>query len=62
MHSLKAMNLRGEAVKVTWCACERCLALGPHTMTLVRNGRAREVALRTDCCGTALDDRLEGDD
>ena len=62
MHFSKAMDLRDGAVKVTWCACERCLAVGPRTMTMVRNGRAREVSLRTDCCGAAVHDRVEGDD
>ncbi len=50
MHTLRGMELEVDVVKVTWCACERCAALGPRLITLIRNNREYTSSLRADCC------------
>ena len=45
-------------VWVTWCSCERCAALGPRSITLVRHhGREQTSVLHAECCAVraALD-------
>ena|SRR6185312_11979513 len=45
-------------VLVTWCSCERCAALGPKSITLVRHrGREQTSVLHAECCAVraALD-------
>ncbi len=53
MQSRQGLNLRAEAIEVTWCACERCLGMGPHSMTLTRNGQEKTIDLRRFCCLTS---------
>jgi hypothetical protein len=53
MHPLHAVDFGKEAIKVTWCTCERCLAMGPRSVTLVKNGREKTLNLRGDCCLTS---------
>ncbi len=53
MHPQRDMEFEAEAVKVTWCACERCNAIGPRQMTVVRNRREYSVTLRFECCAPA---------
>jgi hypothetical protein len=50
----RALELPSDAIKVTWCACANCLALGPRWMTLNKGGRETTVALIRECCGTPL--------
>jgi hypothetical protein len=50
MHSLKTLEIKDEAVKITWCACAVCSAVGPRFMTLIRN-HEYTVELDTHCCG-----------
>jgi hypothetical protein len=57
----KTLERPGHAAKITWCACERCLALGPQPVTLKQGGRARTVSFRHTCCGTS-NTNAEGSD
>jgi hypothetical protein len=50
MHSSRELELREDAVKVTWCACEHCNAAGPKSMTLIRNHHEYTVDLDLHCC------------
>jgi hypothetical protein len=50
MYHPKQKELLDSAVKITWCMCARCLAVGPRTMTLNRNGHEYTVSLHTECC------------
>jgi len=50
MQSRKEMELEVDTVRVTWCVCERCAALGPRLITLVRNNREYASSLRPECC------------
>jgi hypothetical protein len=59
----RALELPSVAIKVTWCACARCLALGPRWMTLNKGGHETTVALSGECCGNAtLSEEYPGDD
>jgi hypothetical protein len=62
MYSNTGGTLGADAVTVTWCSCERCLAVGPRTMTLTKMGRERVISLHTDCCRTTACDPMQGDD
>lgn len=57
MYQPKVVELPYESIKITWCACERCLALGPRSMTLHRGGREKTFALQGECCGHPLFDQ-----
>ena len=50
MRSHKETELEIDGVRVTWCPCERCAAVGPRLITLVRNSRAYTSRLQADCC------------
>jgi hypothetical protein len=58
MHSAKEMELHDEAVKVTWCACERCRSVGPRAMTIVRHHHEYEIPLSSDCRSLGLEEEL----
>jgi hypothetical protein len=62
MLSHKGTEFKTDAVTVTWCSCERCLALGPRTMTLTRMGRECIVSLHAECCSTPPRDRVDEED
>ncbi len=51
MHPHENAEFEAQAVKVTWCACERCNAVGPRQMTVVKNKREYSVTLQFECCG-----------
>jgi hypothetical protein len=58
MHSSNELELKDEAVKLTWCACELCNAVGPRFMTLVKNHHEYTVELSSQCCDLAVEDEL----
>ncbi len=58
MHSSKGLELRDEAVEITWCACEMCGAVGPRSMTLFENQREYQLELSSQCCKPAAGDEL----
>jgi hypothetical protein len=58
MHSSKELDLHDEAVKLTWCACELCNAVGPRYMTLVKNHHEYTVDLSSQCCKPGVEDQL----
>ena len=58
MHSSKGMELQDEAVKITWCTCEMCSAVGPRSLTLVKNQREYKLELSSQCCKTAMGDEF----
>jgi hypothetical protein len=45
MNASKELEFEAQAVKITWCACERCNAVGPRYMTVVRNRHEYTVQL-----------------
>ena len=51
MQSPMEIELEFDAVRVAWCMCERCGALGPKLTTLVRNDREYRSSLQSGCCG-----------
>lgn len=55
MHSTKELELHAEAVKVTWCGCARCCAMGPRFMKLVNDQRELTVELSSHCCDSHAD-------
>ena len=57
MHSAKEL-VYDESVKLTWCACEVCSAVGPRFMTLVKNHHEYTVELSSRCCDLAFEDEL----
>src|SRR6185503_20720679 len=58
MQSSNKMELRDEAVKVTWCACESCRSVGPRAMTIVRHHQEYIVPLSSECCPWDLEEGL----
>ncbi len=60
MRSLKEMELPIKAMRVTWCICESCGAMGPRFITGVRNDRTFLTRLRRECCQAGYS-RSEGD-
>jgi hypothetical protein len=58
MYTSKELELDPEAVKITWCACEVCNALGPRYMTVVRNQFEYTVQLNDHCPGQELEEAL----
>jgi hypothetical protein len=52
MHASKELELDAEAVKITWCGCEVCNAVGPRYMTVVRNRHEYTVQLNDHCRGS----------
>jgi hypothetical protein len=58
MHSAIGLELQDQAVKITWCSCELCSAVGPRSMTLVRNHHEYKLELSSQCCKPAVDDEL----
>lgn len=51
MRSTTEMELEVGVVRMTWCECEHCAAMGPRLITVVRNNREYVSNLRTQCCG-----------
>jgi hypothetical protein len=62
MHSSKGLELQDEAVKITWCSCELCSAVGPRSMTLVKNHHEYQLELSSQCCKLAVGDELLSSD
>ena len=58
MNSARELELHDEAVKVTWCACERCSVIGPHSMTLVKHHHEEFFEFEQDCCSDDLEEVL----
>jgi hypothetical protein len=58
MHSSNGLELQDEAIKITWCTCELCSAVGPRSMTLVKNQHEYRLELSSQCCGPTPDDEL----
>lgn len=52
MYPHRATAFPTDAIQVTWCACERCLGLGPRSITLHARGRERTIELARECCGS----------
>jgi hypothetical protein len=51
MQTPAKMEFTEGAVKVTWCMCEHCAALGPHLVTVVRkHGGEQTQTLEPYCC------------
>ena len=51
MQASKELELDPESVKITWCACDVCKALGPRYMTVVRNRHEYTVQMNDHCHG-----------
>ena len=45
------IELDFDTVRVTWCVCEHCAALGPKLITLVRKNRQYTSNPHAECCG-----------
>jgi hypothetical protein len=58
MHSRKGLELQAAAVRITWCTCELCSAVGPRSMTLVKNRHEYQLELDSRCCKPAMGDEL----
>jgi hypothetical protein len=58
MQSPKELELRDEAVKVTWCSCETCRAMKPRAMTIVRHHHEYSVPLTSDCRHLELEEAI----
>jgi hypothetical protein len=56
MDTLKEIELSRRSVRVTWCACERCQALGPRSISYARHGIQCTVTLSSECCLNASED------
>jgi hypothetical protein len=62
MEGCKRIELNRRAIKVTWCACKRCQAFGPRTMSHMRHGREHIVTLRSDCCRIGFVEEPDSED
>jgi hypothetical protein len=58
MQASKELELDPESVKITWCVCEVCNALGPRYMTVVRNRHEVTVQLNDHCRGHDVEEAL----
>jgi hypothetical protein len=62
MHASKELDLDAEAVRITWCACERCNAVGPRFMTVIRNRHEYTVQLNDHGRGSNAEETLVHDE
>jgi len=54
-------KLEADSIRVTWCSCEKCMAMAPKSMTIIRNGRSRTIRLHSECCRNSQDDIFDMD-
>jgi len=58
MHSSNSFQLQDDAITITWCNCDLCSAVGPRSMTLIKNQREYELELSAQCCKPAAGDEF----
>ena len=57
MRLQEGISLDTDTVRVTWCTCDKCAALGPQRITVIRHGREYLRTLRAECCDVCTDPR-----
>ena len=46
----RILRFNAESVTISWWACERCHAVGPRLMRVLKGGRERTVIVGAQCC------------
>jgi hypothetical protein len=50
MHSSKSCQLQDDAIKITWCNCDLCSAVGPRSILVIKNQHEYQLELSAQCC------------